>query len=207
MRHLHGILTAGGLSSLRSLCVFVRVFILEHGAWGTHPLRPLISVALSSGGSGRAGCCWSAAPVSGAPGSAAETAEARLGSTSGTGSVRRTPQWPPPPEATGSCCWSSGRCRTPAGAASTRRSRCPARAEKRMQMWGRNQDEMIAWRSHGDAGGEGEESRWFSREKVDFSTNETLKWRDPNDAHHLRHPHPGLRSSLFFYIYISNWNA
>lgn len=175
MRHVYGLSTAGRLSSLRSLCVFVRVFVLERGAWGTHPQRPLISVALSSGGSGTAGCCWSTAPVSGAPGSAAETAEAPLGSTSGTGSVRRTPRWPLPLEATGSCCWSSGRCRTPAGAASTRRSRCPATGEKRMQMWGRNEDKMMAWRCHGGAGGEGEGSRWFRWEKVYFLTKETLK--------------------------------
>ncbi len=92
----------------------------------THQQRPLISVVPSCGGSGTAGCCWSAAPVSGAPGWAARRAAARQGSTFGTGSEQRSPLWQTLlTEATGSCCWSSERCKPPAGAANTRRSHCP----------------------------------------------------------------------------------
>lgn len=94
----------------------------------THQQRPLISVVPSCAGSAAAGCCWSAAPASEAPGWAAPRAAARLGSTSWTGSEQRSPQWQTRlTGATGSCCRSSERCRPPAGAANTRRSRCPGR--------------------------------------------------------------------------------
>lgn len=95
------------------------------GLW-THQQRPLISVVLCCEGSGAAGCCWSAAPVSGAPGSAARRAAARLGSTSWTGSEQRNPLWQMLlMKVTGNCCWSSERCRPPAGVANMRRSHCP----------------------------------------------------------------------------------
>lgn len=96
------------------------------GFW-THRQKPLICAVLSCAGSDVADCYWSAAPGFGAPGSAAQRGAARPGSTSWTGSERRTPLWPTPlMEATGSCCWSLEMCKPPAGAASTRRSRCPA---------------------------------------------------------------------------------
>lgn len=110
----------------------VACFLSESEAYKTHQQRPLISDALSCGGSGIAGCCWVAAPVSGARGLAAQTAAARLGSTSWTGSEQRNPLWQPLlTELTGSCWWSSGRCRPPAGAASMRRLYYPGGRERR----------------------------------------------------------------------------
>lgn len=108
------------------------LFLSESEAYKTHQQRPLISDALSCGGSGTAGCWWVAAQVAGAQGLAAQTAAAHLGSTSWTGSEQRNPLGQPLlTELTGSCCWSSGRCRPPAGAASMRRLYCPGGRERR----------------------------------------------------------------------------